>query len=241
MAPKVAKKTKKVGGKKKTTTKAVKADTKTSKTSTANIDLMLETIVGEFNIKESDLKTLLRENNLLPRTSKFAHAKKRKDPDAPKRARSAYIFFTMDQRKKGEHADEEVKDQTKAFGKAWKKLSKKGRAKFDKLAEEDKKRYEKEMKKWRKTHPEESKKRAHEDDPDYIENPETGKYVRRDGAIGKKLVAENDDAEVENSDEEEVENSDVEENEVSDVEENEVSDGSDSESSDSDSSDSEDE
>ncbi|KKY26747.1 putative nucleosome binding protein [Phaeomoniella chlamydospora] len=76
--------------------------------------------------------------------------KKKKDPNAPKRGLSAYMFFANEQR-------ENVRDENpgvtfgqvgKILGDRWKALSEKQREPYERKAAEDKKRYEAEKAKY---------------------------------------------------------------------------------------------
>lgn len=71
--------------------------------------------------------------------------KKQKDPNAPKRALSAFFFFCNEHRAavKAKNPSFGVGDIAKALGKQWEEC--KDRAKYDQLAAKDKKRYEAEM------------------------------------------------------------------------------------------------
>mmetsp|Transcript_23542 Transcript_23542/g.35608 ORF Transcript_23542/g.35608 Transcript_23542/m.35608 type:complete len:393 (+) Transcript_23542:110-1288(+) len=77
--------------------------------------------------------------------------KKKKDPNAPKKALSAYIFFCNDKRatikaKMPENTTQP--DLMKELGRQWKEVTDKSKAKYIKMADKDKVRYEKEMKKY---------------------------------------------------------------------------------------------
>jgi len=76
--------------------------------------------------------------------------KKKKDPNAPKRGLSAYMFFANEQR-------ENVRDENpgisfgqvgKVLGDRWKALDEKARQPYEKKAQTDKKRYEDEKAKY---------------------------------------------------------------------------------------------
>ena len=73
--------------------------------------------------------------------------RKHKDPNAPKRPRSAYLYYCEAERKTimKKHPDYKVTDVSKELGPAWQKLSDKAKAKYEKLAAKDKERYEAEM------------------------------------------------------------------------------------------------
>lgn len=78
--------------------------------------------------------------------------KKAKDPNAPKRALSAYMFFAKDTRKDilKQHPNWGVTDIGKELGARWGKMSAAQKAPFDKQAAADKARYEREMASYRK-------------------------------------------------------------------------------------------
>jgi len=82
--------------------------------------------------------------------SKKRKTKKKKDPNAPKRASTAYLYFSAQRRK--ELAVEGVKasmtEQSTQLSNEWKTKTEKEKAPFLALAEKDKKRYEDEMKKY---------------------------------------------------------------------------------------------
>jgi hypothetical protein len=76
--------------------------------------------------------------------------KRKKDPNAPKRGLSAYMFFANEQR-------ENVRDENpgitfgqvgKVLGERWKALSEKQREPYEQKAKDDKKRYESEKAKY---------------------------------------------------------------------------------------------
>jgi len=79
-------------------------------------------------------------------------AKKEKDPNAPKRALSAFMFFSQDNREKIKTENEGCSfgEVGKYLGEAWGKADKATKAKYDKMAEKDKARYEKEKAKYNK-------------------------------------------------------------------------------------------
>ncbi len=73
--------------------------------------------------------------------------KKKKPKDAPKNARSAYILFSQDMRPdvKKEQPELDAKDVLKALGALWKNADEDVKAKYQKLADEDKVRFKEEM------------------------------------------------------------------------------------------------
>ncbi|KAF2843422.1 hypothetical protein M501DRAFT_994342 [Patellaria atrata CBS 101060] len=82
------------------------------------------------------------------RKSKKADAggKKKKDPNAPKRGLSAYMFFANEQREKVREDNPGIKfgEVGKILGEKWKALSEKQRQPYESKAAADKKRYEEE-------------------------------------------------------------------------------------------------
>ncbi|CAJ1990557.1 TDP1 / high mobility group protein [Leishmania donovani] len=71
---------------------------------------------------------------------KAKREKKEKDPQAPKRALTAYFFFASDYRAK--HANIPAKQQMSEAGAAWGKMSAEEKKPYEELAAKDKKRYE---------------------------------------------------------------------------------------------------
>ncbi|KAF2280266.1 uncharacterized protein EI97DRAFT_455174 [Westerdykella ornata] len=80
------------------------------------------------------------------KASKAESGKKKKDPNAPKRGLSAYMFFANEQREKVREENPGIKfgEVGKLLGEKWKSLSEKQRAPYDAKAAADKKRYEEE-------------------------------------------------------------------------------------------------
>ncbi|KAI1617191.1 non-histone chromosomal protein 6 [Exophiala viscosa] len=76
--------------------------------------------------------------------------KKKKDPNAPKRGLSAYMFFANDQRDtvREENPGISFGQVGKVLGDKWKALSEKQREPYEKKAATDKKRYEDEKAKY---------------------------------------------------------------------------------------------
>lgn len=72
--------------------------------------------------------------------------KKKKDPNAPKRGLSAYMFFANEQRDKVREDNPGIKfgEVGKLLGEKWKALSEKQRTPYEAKAAADKKRYEQE-------------------------------------------------------------------------------------------------
>ncbi|USP73841.1 nucleosome binding protein [Curvularia clavata] len=72
--------------------------------------------------------------------------KKKKDPNAPKRGLSAYMFFANEQREKVREDNPGIKfgEVGKLLGEKWKALNEKQRQPYEAKAAQDKKRYEQE-------------------------------------------------------------------------------------------------
>ncbi|MCJ1361126.1 Non-histone chromosomal protein 6, partial [Acarospora aff. strigata] len=87
-----------------------------------------------------------KEKTTTRKTKARTTEKKKKDPNAPKRGLSAYMFFAQEQR-------ENVRDENpgisfgqvgKVLGERWKALDEKQRQPYESKAAADKKRYENE-------------------------------------------------------------------------------------------------
>ena len=84
----------------------------------------------------------------LGKNGKPKKKKKAKDPNKPKRAMVAFMFFSIDQRPEVQKANPTLKiaEISKILGEKWRGMSAAQKAKYDAKAAADKKRYEKEMK-----------------------------------------------------------------------------------------------
>jgi hypothetical protein len=120
----------------------------------------LNTLVTEvFGNQVEDIETLWHQNSNVQKQlktlcsgSNSENGRKKKDPNAPKRGKSAYLFFCDDNRNEvklslGE--DSKATEVTKELGKRWRNLQeskkasdKKVLAAYEKRAQEDKARYE---------------------------------------------------------------------------------------------------
>ncbi|UPX14662.1 Non-histone chromosomal protein 6 [Ascochyta rabiei] len=80
------------------------------------------------------------------RATKADSGKKKKDPNAPKRGLSAYMFFANEQRDKVREDNPGIKfgEVGKMLGEKWKALTEKQRTPYEAKAAADKKRYEEE-------------------------------------------------------------------------------------------------
>lgn len=88
---------------------------------------------------------------MAPKASKAAvkkTKKAKKDPNAPKRALSSYMFFAKEKRvdivKKNPEIAKDVAAIGKMIGAAWNALEEAEKAPYEKLAAEDRARYERE-------------------------------------------------------------------------------------------------
>jgi hypothetical protein len=93
----------------------------------------------------------------------FLPAKKtraKKPKNAPKNAKSAYIFYCQDERPniKTENPNLDAKEVLKVLGGKWKEADEETKAKYQKMAEEDKTRYAEEMKNYVPSDEEDEKK-----------------------------------------------------------------------------------
>ncbi|ODV81707.1 Non-histone chromosomal protein 6 [Suhomyces tanzawaensis NRRL Y-17324] len=79
-------------------------------------------------------------------TEKRKTTRKKKDPDAPKRSLSAYMFFANETRDivRAENPGVSFGQVGKLLGERWKKLTADEKVPYETKADADKKRYEKE-------------------------------------------------------------------------------------------------
>jgi len=80
------------------------------------------------------------------RKAKETKVKRKKDPNAPKRGLSAYMFFANDNRDKVREDNPGIKfgDVGKILGEKWKELTDKEKGPYEAKAKADKERYESE-------------------------------------------------------------------------------------------------
>ena len=120
----------------------------------------LNTLVTEvFGDQVEDIETMWHQNSNVQKqlktlcaTSGSENGRKKKDPNAPKRGKSAYLFFCDDNRSEVKQSlgeDSKATEVTKELGKRWRDLQeskksndKKALAGYEKKAQEDKARYE---------------------------------------------------------------------------------------------------
>jgi hypothetical protein len=97
-------------------------------------------------LNSEDLKASLEK--LLPKKTKVTGEKKLKDENAPKRPKSAYLFFAEKKRPeiKQEHPDLKMTEVAKILGQRWKEATPASKVKYDKKATQDKERYKEAIK-----------------------------------------------------------------------------------------------
>lgn len=88
-----------------------------------------------------------------PREAKKRVTRKKKDPNAPKRSLSAYMFFASDTREsvRSENPDITFGQIGKVLGEKWKALNEEDRLPYQAKADADKKRYESEKEMYQAT------------------------------------------------------------------------------------------
>ncbi len=84
----------------------------------------------------------------LGKNGKPKKKKKAKDPNKPKRAMVAFMYFSIEQRPEVQKRQPELKiaEVSKVLGERWRNMGPSQKAKYEAKAAADKKRYEKEMK-----------------------------------------------------------------------------------------------
>lgn len=114
------------------------------------VDWVMNTLadyIPENKVDDARNSLLSRKGELDKIVSNKTSEKRKKDPNAPKRGKSSYIFFCVEQREKikKSHPEMEAKDIIKELGNRWKDLSDEKKVKYVKMAEEDKERFSHEM------------------------------------------------------------------------------------------------
>lgn len=178
-----------------------------SKTTTENIDRILEVLIEHFKLDEKEVRKETRD--LLPSTSQY-RKKKPKDPNAPKKPLTAFIFFTNAKREEVvNNTNEELKRQApegqepqtikfkdvmKELGKLWKTMSTADKAPYQAMANENKEQYRKAKEAYAKEHPSEEKKpkrarKTQDPEQDSVKpetKPETTKATKTEAKTEKK-------------------------------------------------------
>lgn len=106
-------------------------------------------VAGGANRVVDDISVLTDDH-----TKNTKQARKKKDPNQPKKNSSAYIYFCTENReaiKNKMPADTKNADLLVEIGRQWKELAPKKKEKYDKMATNDKVRYVKEMEAYNKT------------------------------------------------------------------------------------------
>jgi hypothetical protein len=97
----------------------------------------VQTVRNSLESNQSDLQKILNKDN------KQTITKKEKDPEAPKRGKSSYIFYCIENRQKiqTKNPNMSAKDIIKELGSSWRTLTDTQKDKYIKLADGDKQRY----------------------------------------------------------------------------------------------------
>jgi hypothetical protein len=100
----------------------------------------IESVMEAWNERKSDVSKLFDGVS-------SGRVKRRKDPNAPKKWKTGYILFCVDQRDKlkAENGALSATEITSRLGALWKNLSEKEKAKYEVLSNKDKVRYENDM------------------------------------------------------------------------------------------------
>ena len=113
--------------------------------------ISVEEIIASVNSEElqSQMKKAISAG--IPkkvRSTSSPKEKKLKDENAPKRPKSAYMFFSEKKRAeiREEQPDLKMTEISKVIGERWKEVSPESKAKYVKKAEKDKERYQEELK-----------------------------------------------------------------------------------------------
>ncbi len=122
---------------------------KGSKTTATNIDNIIRVLITKFNLDEKLVKNELAQ--YLPSSSVYRKTKKARDVDAPKKALSSYMYFTMENRDAVKNSDANMTFQgiTKELGRRWSSMTEADKKPYVDKANADKARHDEEDVKYR--------------------------------------------------------------------------------------------
>jgi len=96
---------------------------------------------------DEELEKLTKKKKTRSTSGEKKGEKKKRDPEAPKRPTTAYLYFCKEMREKVKEDNEDMdsKEITRELGRMWREDYSDDRERWVELAEKDKKRYEEEM------------------------------------------------------------------------------------------------
>lgn len=99
---------------------------------------------AKANDDEGEIGTNQKKKQKIRKTKESNKKKVRGEEKGPKRARSAYIYFTSDKRAEVKAQNPELKfgDVTKKLAEAWKALSPEDKQKYEEMARQDRERFD---------------------------------------------------------------------------------------------------
>jgi high mobility group protein B2 len=106
------------------------------------MDAFLNEIVEEFNGKEFSIEDIKNLDTFIDKKKK-----KKKDPNAPKRASSAWIFYTSEKRPQlqEENSDKKMTELTTIMSEMWRNLTDEEKKPYKDMETKDRERYKLEM------------------------------------------------------------------------------------------------
>lgn len=115
-----------------------------------SINSVLSEVLSK-TLKKSEVTSVMdawksRKSDITGLFSAKTSKKKQKDPNQPKRAKTAYLFFSTEKRAevKKDNPELSAKEIMTELGQMWSGLSKEDKREYEEKAEEDKKRYQRE-------------------------------------------------------------------------------------------------
>ena len=111
------------------------------------------TLKAKYIKEKAKWDKLPEDMKIYPKKKGKKNKKRKRDPNMPKRGRSAYIWFGQQERKKIKDSGKAmtVTEIMKMIAKKWSECSKADKAKFEAMAVKDKARYQKELAKYKAT------------------------------------------------------------------------------------------
>ncbi len=136
------------------------------------MDAFLNEIVDEFNGKEFTIEDIKNLDTFIDKKQK-----KKKDPNAPKRASSAWIFYTSEKRSElhEENPDKKMTELTTIMSEMWRNLTDEEKKPYKDLETKDRERYKLEMDEY-------------EENSDTNSESDTGKKKKKDPDAPKRNI-----------------------------------------------------
>jgi len=167
---------------------------KKAKGGVAHTDSIITSIIQKFNLNEKEVITFLNTSGLLQNSSQFKKSNKRiKIEGQPKKAMSSFFFFSAKMRNTvKKDLPENCKELASKLGEMWRNMTPEQKQEYVDESNKDRVRYSTEHAAWLLANPEHAKvvpvKKDYANDPEYVLNPASSKWVKKSSSLGKKIL-----------------------------------------------------